>query len=36
LYEPVAFEAVQDRVMDYKPHSQERYWLYETWVEVDE
>ena len=36
LYEPVAFEAVQDRVMDYKPHSQESYWLYETWVEVDE
>jgi peptide/nickel transport system substrate-binding protein len=36
LYEPVAFEAVQNRVMDYKPHSQESYWLYETWVEVDE
>ncbi len=32
LYEPVAFEAVQDRVMDYKPRSQESYWLFETWV----
>jgi peptide/nickel transport system substrate-binding protein len=36
LYEPVAFEAIQDRVRDYKPRSSESYWLYETWVEVDE
>ena len=35
LYEPVAFEAVQDRVMDYKPHSQESYWLFETWVTAE-
>jgi len=32
LYEPVAFEAVQDRVMDYYPRSAEDYWLFETWV----
>jgi len=32
LYEPVAFEAVQDRVMDYFPRSAEDYWLFETWV----
>ena len=32
LYEPVAFEAVQDRVRDYHPRSSESYWLYEAWV----
>ena len=32
LYEPVAFEAVRTRVMDYHPRSAEDYWLYETWV----
>ena len=32
LYEPVAFEAVQNRVMDYYPRSAEDYWLFETWV----
>lgn len=32
LYEPVAFEAVQDRVKDYYPRSAEDYWLFETWV----
>ena len=36
LYEPVAFEAVQTRVMDYYPRPAEDYWLFETWVEVDE
>lgn len=35
LYEPVAFEAVQDRVMDYKPHSNESYWLFGTWVDAE-
>ena len=33
LYEPVAFEAVQSRVMDYNPHSNESYWLFGTWVD---
>jgi peptide/nickel transport system substrate-binding protein len=32
LYEPVAFEAVRTRVMDYHPRPAEDYWLYETWV----
>jgi peptide/nickel transport system substrate-binding protein len=32
LYEPVAFEAVRDRVQDYYPRSAEDYWLFETWV----
>lgn len=36
LYEPVAFEAVRTRVMDYHPRSAEDYWLYETWVAADE
>jgi peptide/nickel transport system substrate-binding protein len=35
LYEPVAFEAVRDRVMDYYPRSAEDYWLFETWVTED-
>ncbi len=34
LYEPVAFEAVQNRVMDYNPHSNESYWLFGTWVDA--
>jgi len=33
LYEPVVFEAKQDRVMDYFPRSAEDYWLFETYVE---
>ena len=32
LYEPVAFEAIRTRVMDYHPRSAEDYWLFETWV----
>lgn len=32
LYEPVVFEAKQDRVMDYYPRSAEDYWLFETYV----
>lgn len=36
LYEPVAFEAVRTRVMDYHPRSAEDYWLYETWVVTGE
>lgn len=32
LYEPIAFEAVRTRVMDYHPRPAEDYWLYETWV----
>lgn len=32
LYEPVAFEAVRTRVMDYHPRPAEDYWLFETWV----
>ncbi|MCB9419253.1 MAG: ABC transporter substrate-binding protein [Ardenticatenaceae bacterium] len=35
LYEPVAFEAVRTRVMDYHPRPAEDYWLYETWVVTD-
>ena len=32
LYEPIAFEAVRTRVMDYHPRPAEDYWLFETWV----
>jgi peptide/nickel transport system substrate-binding protein len=35
LYEPVSFEAVRTRVMDYKPNSAESYWLFGTWVVGD-
>jgi peptide/nickel transport system substrate-binding protein len=32
LYEPVAFEAVNTRVQEYKPRSSETYYLYKTFV----
>ncbi len=36
LYEPVAFEAIRTRVMDYHPRSAEDYWLFETWVVAEQ
>jgi peptide/nickel transport system substrate-binding protein len=32
LYEPMTFEAVRDRVQDYKPRPSEIYYLNNTWV----
>ena len=32
LYEPIVFEAVRTRVMDYNPRPAEDYWLFDTWV----
>ncbi len=32
LYEPIVFEAVRTRVMDYHPRPAEDYWLFDTWV----
>jgi len=32
LYEPVVFEAIRTRVMDYDPRPAEDYWLFDTWV----
>ena len=32
LYEPMTFEAVRDRVQDYKPRSSEIYYLNNTWL----
>ncbi len=32
LYEPMAFEAIRDRVQDYKPRSAEEYFLWYTYV----
>jgi peptide/nickel transport system substrate-binding protein len=32
LYEPVAFEAINTRVQEYKPRSAETYFLYDTFV----
>jgi peptide/nickel transport system substrate-binding protein len=32
LYEPMAFEAIQDRVQDYKPRGAEEYYLWYTYV----
>jgi peptide/nickel transport system substrate-binding protein len=32
LYEPIVFEAVRTRVMDYRPRPAEDYWLFDTWV----
>ncbi|NLE59831.1 MAG: ABC transporter substrate-binding protein [Planctomycetes bacterium] len=36
LYEPMTFEAVRDRVQDYKPRPSEIYYLNSTWVAVSE
>ena len=36
LYEPMTFEAVRDRVQDYKPRSAEQYDLWDTWVAVQD
>jgi peptide/nickel transport system substrate-binding protein len=32
LYEPMAFEAIRDRVQDYRPRAAEEYFLFYTWV----
>jgi peptide/nickel transport system substrate-binding protein len=32
LYEPMAFEAIRDRVQDYRPRPAEEYFLFYTWV----
>jgi peptide/nickel transport system substrate-binding protein len=32
LYEPIAFEAINTRVQDYKPRSSETYFLFDTFV----
>jgi ABC-type transport system substrate-binding protein len=34
LYEPMTFEAVRDRVQDYKPRPSEIYYLNDTWVAI--
>ncbi len=34
LYEPMTFEAVRDRVQDYKPRPSEIYYLNSTWVAI--
>lgn len=36
LYEPMTFEAVRDRVQDYKPRPSEIYYLNSTWVAISQ
>jgi peptide/nickel transport system substrate-binding protein len=36
LYEPMTFEAVRDRVQDYKPRPSEIYYLNDTWVAISQ
>jgi len=36
LYEPVTFEAINTRVQNYHPLGGEDYWLFDTWVAVEE
>jgi peptide/nickel transport system substrate-binding protein len=35
LYEPNAFEAIRDKVQEYRPRSAEQYYLFYTWVVGD-
>jgi hypothetical protein len=32
LYEPVTFEAINNRVQNYQPRASEEYYLKEVWV----